>query len=396
MRIAELTTYTSRLNGGVFFALSALLPEIARTDRECELRVFGYADPRTEDDRDSWRPVQVEAFPPWPPRLFGYSPRFRGALAAFQPNLIHAHGLWTYLSLAALHVQKQRGTPVIISPHGMLDPWALGFSRGRKRIAAALFQDRLLNEAAVLHALNAAEASSIRAYGLRNPIAVIPNGVSIHEGPVQPPPWSASGNDRVLLFLSRIHPKKGLDMLIDAWSALAREGKNGLRWRLVVAGWDEIGHEAELKRLVGARSLSATVEFVGPLFGAAKAAALAHAEAFALPSRSEGLPMAVLEAWAYGKPVLMTSACNLPEGAAEGAAIEVEPNPMAVAEGLRRLTSLSDTERAEMGRAGRRLVERRYTWKQIGADMARVYRAVSSRAPLPEDLIFPSAGVSVP
>jgi poly(glycerol-phosphate) alpha-glucosyltransferase len=185
-------------------------------------------------------------------------------------------------------------------------------------------------------------------------------------------------------------------MLIDAWSALAREGKNGLRWRLVVAGWDEIGHEAELKRLVGARSLSATVEFVGPLFGAAKAAALAHAEAFALPSRSEGLPMAVLEAWAYGKPVLMTSACNLPEGAAEGAAIEVEPNPMAVAEGLRRLTSLSDTERAEMGRAGRRLVERRYTWKQIGADMARVYRAVSSRAPLPEDLIFPSAGVSVP
>src|SRR5450432_81437 len=140
MRVAELTTYTSRLNGGVFYALSALLPEIARSAPLDEIRVFGYADTHTEEDRPAWSPVKVDAIRPWPPRLFGYSPRFHPALAAFRPDLMHVHGLWTYLSMAALKVHRQAGVPAVISPHGMLDPWALGFSRTRKRIAAVAFQ----------------------------------------------------------------------------------------------------------------------------------------------------------------------------------------------------------------------------------------------------------------
>jgi poly(glycerol-phosphate) alpha-glucosyltransferase len=391
MRVAELTTYTSRLNGGVFYALSALLPEMARSAREDEMRVFGYADLHTEDDRACWAPLTVEAFFPWPPRLFGYSPQFRPALSGFKPDLIHAHGLWTYLSSAALHVHKSQGAPVVISPHGMLDPWALGFSRFRKRVVAKLFQDQLLNKASVLHALNVSEGRSLRAYGLLNPIVVIPNGVSLFQETVAGPPWAPKHGEKVLLFLSRVHPKKGLDMLIEAWPEFARRGDKGRKWRLVIAGWDEIGHEPELRALMATKRISAGIDFVGPLFGERKAAALAHADAFVLPSRSEGLPMAVLEAWAQAKPVLMTTACNLPEGAEEGAAIVVEPTSTAVGEGLNRLGGLTDADLAEMGAAGRRLVERRFTWTRIAGNMARVYRAVASREAPPSDLLLENA-----
>jgi glycosyltransferase involved in cell wall biosynthesis len=396
MRVAELTTYTSRLNGGVFYALSALLPQVAQIVGAGNMRVFGYADAHTEDDRDAWKPVEIEAFKPWPPRLFGYSPGYYRALADFGPEVIHAHGLWTYLSSAALKAHRRQGTPVIVSPHGMLDAWALNFSRFRKGVVAALFQDRLLNESTALHALNSAEAAAIRAYGLKNPIVVIPNGVSMPIGRPGAPPWSASRRDRVLLFLGRIHPKKGLDMLIRAWPGFVQSGGGGEHWRLIIAGWDEIGHEPGLRSLAADLGVADSVEFVGPLFGSAKNAALAAADAFVLTSRSEGLPMAVLEAWAHGKPALLTRCCNLPEGAAAGAAIEVEPEQYAVAEGLRRLGGLSDSERRAMGEAGLSLVEKRFNWHGIASDFARVYGAVASRSQLPSELTYPEEPGVVP
>jgi poly(glycerol-phosphate) alpha-glucosyltransferase len=394
MRVAELTTYTSRLNGGVFYALTTLLPEVARAMPEAQLRVFGYKDPHTEEDRHAWAPLGLEAFAPWPPRHFGYSPRFYPALEEFDADVVHAHGLWTYLSAAALRLHRRKGTPVVISPHGMLDAWALGFSRSRKRIAARLFQDSLLNSAAVMHALTLAEARSIRDYGLKNPIVVIPNGVNLPRGQVSPAPWTPSspGRDRVLLFLARIHPKKGLDLLLEAWPEFSRSG-GGRRWRLVIAGWDEIGHEPELKAMASARGILDSVEFVGPLFGPRKEAALSAANAFILPSRSEGLPMAVLEAWAHAKPVLMTGACNLPEGVSAGAAIEMEPTSLSVAAGLDRLAGMNESALSAMGIAGQRLAADRFSWGRIAADMSRVYRSVAARTTLPPDLLFGGSAV---
>ncbi len=398
MRISELTTYTSRLNGGVFYALTGLLPEVVRKMPDSQIHLLGYADRHTRDDAAAWGSVGVEAIPPWPPRHFGYSPRFYTALSGFSPDLIHAHGLWTYLSAAALKEHRRRGTPVVISPHGMLDPWALGFSRSRKRIVAALFQDALLHSASVIHALNASEAAAIRAYGLSNPIVVIPNGVSLPPTHSLSLPWnpSASGRDRVLLFLGRIHPKKGLDLLLKAWPGFTRPGGAGERWRLVIAGWDEIGHESDLKASVLAAGIGDSVNFVGPLFGEAKRGAFASADAFVLPSRSEGLPMAVLEAWSHGKPALISRACNLPEGAMAGAAFEVDPESDELGEGLARLAELGDERRAAMGQAGRNLVERRFVWERIARDFERVYRAVAAGTLLPQDLLYKGADPTNP
>lgn len=144
-------------------------------------------------------------------------------------------------------------------------------------------------------------------------------------------------------------------------------------WHLVVAGWVQGRHGQELRRLCADLGLARTVHFVGPQFGLSKAASFRRADAFILPSFSEGLPLAVLEAWSYALPVVMTRECNLPEGFETGAAIPVEVTTRSIAEGLRRLFRMADGERRAMGYRGRHLVARRHDWSVIAARMSSVY-----------------------
>ena len=130
------------------------------------------------------------------------------------------------------------------------------------------------------------------------------------------------------------------------------------------------------------------MEFAGPLWGERKQAALASADAFILPSRSEGLPMAVLEAWAHGKPALITSACNLPEGFAAGAALEIAPTVESILDGLKRFAALPAAQVAHMGDCGRRLVEQNYAWPKLAQDMTRLYAAAVAHQNIPADLRF--------
>lgn len=391
LRVAEMTRSTSRLNGGIFFAQIGILPQMARQGgTDLDLRVFGGADALSEQDGGCWPPVAVENFHLWPPRDFAYSPQWLPALRAFRPDVVHGHGLWIYPSWVSLRLHLQDGIPLIVSPHGMLDAWALSLSRLKKRLIARLFERAHLEAAAAIHALNHAEARAIRAYGIDNPVVVIPNGVDlpVETHAAKPRPDAPEGRDRTLFFLGRLHPKKGLEPLIEAWSQFTREGQPGRRWRLVIAGWDEVNLEARLRARVAAMPAKNSVEFTGPLWGEQKAAAYAAADAFILPSFSEGLPMTVLEAWSHGKPVLLSPACNLPEGVAAGAAREITPTPEGIALGLNWLAGLSDDEMRAMGAAGRRLIEQRFTWARLSADMIRLYTAVAARQPPPADLLF--------
>ncbi len=171
------------------------------------------------------------------------------------------------------------------------------------------------------------------AYDRRLP--VIPNGVDVPAKtdlrlPV--PSWHGGDNRRLMLFLGRLHPKKGISDLLEAWHFLVcRNPKMARRWRLAVAGWDDGGHEQDLRSKASALNLKEHVVFTGPLFGKDKQAALQHASGYVLPSHSEGLPMSVLEAWAYGLPVFMTDACNLGSAFGERAACRIssDPNEMA-------------------------------------------------------------------
>jgi poly(glycerol-phosphate) alpha-glucosyltransferase len=259
----------------------------------------------------------------------------------------------------------------------MLDPWALAQSRWRKRLAWRLFERGNLWRAGAVQALSGAELEAIRAQGIRSPVAIIPNAVSLpalQGAPLMPfaAPWSP-GEQRVLLFLSRFHEKKGLDPLLRAWQAVESESaRHG--WRLVLVGYGDQGRLAG--RVAEAQRCGelAGVDVLGPCFGAKKQACFASASAFVLPSFSEGLPMAALEAMGHRLPCLLSAACNLPGAFSAGAALQAEPEPPALAAAMCQLFALSPDERAAMGDAGRGLVAERYSWPRVAEQTLELYR----------------------
>lgn len=376
IRSAAITSSISRSAGGLFWSVRALCSSLI--DNNCLTQVFGLRDEYSTQDQHEWGQVPVSVFNPVGPRAFGYQQGLLRAMRTYQPDIVHVHGLWMYPSVAAMQWSAGKGL-YMISPHGMLDPWAIRNSAWKKKVASSLYEATHLKGAACIRALCTSEMESIRAYGLKNPVTLIPNGVDLPDLAVQfpMPAWESRlpVGAKVLFFLSRLHPKKGLLGLIEAWAqARVRCVAGADEWQLVIAGWEQGGHQSELERRACELNIADSVHFVGPQFDAAKAASLRRADAFVLPSFSEGLPMAVLEAWSYELPVLMTPQCNLPEGFAAAAAIRVEPDIESLVEGMAELFCMSDKERHEYGQRGRALVEQKFTWASIGAEMVDMYR----------------------
>ena len=325
MKIGLLTAHALRRAAGVWVSVAQLGKALAA--RGLDVEIFGIADDRGETDGVGWDGPPLNLHSARGSERFGYAPRLARALHGRCPSLLHANGLWMYPSLASLRWSRRARRPYLISPHGMLDPWAVRNAAWKKRLVGRWFEDAHLAGAACLHAVTEAEAHAIRAYGLRNPICVVPNGVDLPSETVfARPAWlGASEKDRrIVLFLGRLHPKKGLENLLAAWRDV-QSSPGASDWLLVIAGWDQGGHERQLRRIAEEHGIDRSLRFVGPQFDRDKAASFACADAFVLPSLSEGLPVAVLEAWSYGLPVLMTEACNLPEGFATGAALPLVP-----------------------------------------------------------------------
>ena len=376
VKIGLLTAHASRRAAGVWVGVARLGKALA--ERGLDVEIFGIADDWSATDGAGWDGPPLNLHTVRGSEAFGYAPRLARSLQGRRPSLLHANGLWMYPSLASSRWSRRTRRPYLISPHGMLDPWAVSHAVWKKRLVGWWFENAHLAGAACLHALTEAEARAIRAYGLSNPICIVPNGVDLPKAPMLARPALAAdaGRDRkIILFLGRLHPKKGLENLLAAW----KDGQSspGARdWMLVIAGWDQDGHERQLERIARAVGIGDSLRLVGPQFDGDKAASFACADAFVLPSHSEGLPVAVLEAWSYGLPVLMTEACNLPEGFAAGAALPIGTDPAGIAAGLRRLFTMSDAERCDMGARGRALVRERFSWRQVGEQMAAVYRWV--------------------
>jgi poly(glycerol-phosphate) alpha-glucosyltransferase len=314
---------------------------------------------------------------------FGYATGLDRRLDAQEFDVLHTHGLWTYASVLAARWGRRHRKPVVVSPHGMLDPWALAQSKWKKKIARVLFEGRHIDGAACLHALNDSEAAASRAWGFSGPIAVIPNGIAIPSASSAPRSRAGAGQGRTLLFLGRIAAKKGIRELLQSWSLLKAEGRLA-GWKLAIAGWGDARYEAAVRALADELRLGETATFLGPKTGAEKTATYAHADAFILPSHSEGMPMTVLEAWSFGLPVLMTRACNLPVGFERGAAVEIEPSPAALAAAIAAFIERSDRERSAMGSAGRTLVAEGFTWQAAAARLGAVYRWLLSGGHRPD------------
>jgi glycosyltransferase involved in cell wall biosynthesis len=380
IRSANLTGSISRNAGGLYESVRRLVQSLI--EGGVDVRVIGMLDEFTVADIGAWSPARVVSCRISRPKAFGYSRDFMRALIAYKPDLTHTHGLWQYPSVATNNYSRATHSPYVISPHGMLDPWAMKNSRWKKVIAHALYEGTHLRGAACLRALCESEARAMREIGLKNPICIIPNGID--------PPAAGSqkaesekpkAEKKVLLYLGRIHPKKGLVNLLKAWATVPQSD-----WILEIAGWDQGGHERELKALSSALGVDDSVRFPGPKFGEAKAACYRDCDAFVLSSFSEGVPMVILEAWAHDRPVLMTPECNLPEGFAAGAALRIETNVESIAQGLQNLFAMNAAERAQMGARGLQLARTHFSWPLVANELKQVYEWVLGGGPAPSCL----------
>jgi glycosyltransferase involved in cell wall biosynthesis len=294
-----------------------------------------------------------------------------------RPNLVHTHGLWLIHSLIVPVWCKLNKVPWVVTPHGMLNAKALEISKIKKVIAFFLYERVHLNSAACLHALTTNEAIFFRDYGLKNPIAIIPNGVnkvSVEFKRLFPSPNLK--NRKSLLYLGRLHPIKGMEALLDGWANLKNNNQLSSSWDLLIAGWGDDFYVKALEKKVNFLGISSSVILLGPKYDEEKRELLVSANAFILPSTSEGLPISILEAWTYCLPVLMTPECNLTECAFLGAGILIEPSKGGVESALDRLVSMSPIDLEIMGARGLQLVHERYLWKRIAMDMVKVYRWV--------------------
>ena len=301
-----------------------------------------------------------------------------------QADGVHIHGLWEQSTLIAARSARALRKPYIVSAHGMLEPWALSSSRLRKQVYAALFERDNLAGAACLHALTEAEARNYRAFGGNGgkgtPIAVIPNGVNVPEA-LSPEPFleafPAARGKRLILFLGRLHPKKGLGLLTGAWGNLAPAHKDAC---LVLAGPADEATRVELAQFAAQPGLAGQVLLTGMLERPLAWSALAAAECFTLPSFSEGLSVAVLEAMGAGVPVVITENCNLPEVKMREAGWQIRADAGELQAALGECLRNRPEDNKAIGRRGAALVAERYSWKVVAGQMAELYTWVQGGA----------------
>lgn len=307
----------------------------------------------------------VRSFPGVGPAGAYFNPSLGAAVReeVSRADIVHLHGFYTYPMLRGWREARSHGKPVVRHAHGILEPWILQRSRLKKKLAHLVFEDAAFAGTALWRALTAAEADQIRNNGGRGEIIVVPTGIDL--GPIDAAPRCLADR-KTLIFLSRLHTKKGLDLLLPAW---ARVQSRFPEWKLAIAGKEEDGSGARAAEFVRTNNLGGSVEVVGAIPQGGKFEFLKTGTAFILPSYSEGFSMGILEAMACELPVICTDACHFPEAQSLGGGWECGVSVDAVAQALVALMSCGEAELADRGRHARRLAQENYTWEKLAHDL---------------------------
>lgn len=341
---------------------------------------------------ESARNVHTSFYPQLGFRSAAFAPNLEKALQQKvkrenHAHIIHSHGLWQWPCYAAAKVANMTACAHLISPCGMLEPWSLAHSRWKKRVAWWLFQNRNLKGAACLHAMAEQEARNIRNLGFRNPIAVIPIGLDVstyytstRKDEIENK-WKSLKGKRLLLFISRMHPVKGLLNLAKAWGDLF---KNYPDWHLVIAGPDSGGHTRQVRSAITAIGAENATTFTGPVYGDVKRKLYASCDIFVLPTFSENFGIVIAEALASGKPVITTKGTPWSELEKHDCGWYIDTGVGPLREALREAMSSSDSKRAEMGKRGRALIKEKYSWPKIAGQMIDVYKWLLGKGNKPD------------
>ena len=375
MRVLHTIASLDPSSGGPARSVPQLLIALKEAGADVRLWVAGFTEP-------DWRRELTE---------HGIPVEFVTPPNLSQVTLIHDHGLWLPSNHRAAGWARESGIPRIVSPRGMLEPWALNHRKWKKRLAWWLYQRRDLHTAVALHATAPSEEAQFRKLGLKMPVFVIPNGValpkeasrvegreSMAEGGKTEKPKVKGGNQitpqanqKTALFLSRIHPKKGLPMLVEAWARVRPPG-----WRMRVIGPDELGHRAEIAALVEAAGLGNCWNLEGEADDSGKWEAIAGADLFILPTYSENFGISIAEALAGGLPVITTTGAPWGGLLDHGCGWWVEPSVDELTRSLAEATSTPIESLREMGARGRKWVAHEFSWKGIAQSMIKAYKTM--------------------
>ena len=382
LKVLHVTPSMSPSWGGPAVVVSELTSELVRQGVKCEIVTsHGY---RVGTGQLPAPNVPVAGFATeFPGRLWtGYSGGvFRGLMdRAGSFDLVHVHEIWHFPAVVAFFAARKHKLPYIVTIHGELSDWGLRQKALKKRLYRLCVLDRMLHGAGTIHAITNAEKEQVLRLGFENPVEVIPNGINPASYEDLPGPsrllqrFPALNGKRIILFLGRLHLKKGLDILARSFSSIARQFEDVV---LLVAGPDKFGTREHMESILRSNGVLDRTVFTGLLTGEDKLSAMSCADLFVLPSHSDVLGIAVLEAMAARLPVVITSNCEFPEVSENKAGLVVEMSEEAIAEAISRLLSNPDLC-GQMGQQGHKLVAERYTWQAAADSMIDTYRGLVS------------------
>lgn len=299
-------------------------------------------------------------------------------------DIVQTNAIFSVPNLPAYLACRQHNVPYVVIPRGMLEPWALSYKATKKKIYYKLFEQPALQRASAIQMLASTEAQQIYPLNLKTPLVISPNGIHQQDFDALPTghtfykKFPETKDKKLLLFLGRIDPKKGLDLLATAFGKVKTQFPNA---HLVIAGPDNIGFSPTAKQYFADNQCSDAVTFTGILTGQMKYSALAAADYYIAPSYSEGFSMSVLEGMAAGLPCIITTGCNFPEAAEARVAHVVPIDANAITGAL--LDCFSNPETASaMGKRARQFIFQNYTWDQIAQNLTAVYQNILDKQPL--------------
>jgi glycosyltransferase involved in cell wall biosynthesis len=384
MKVLMLTPYLGSIYGGPSKVVKELAQEISHLGIKVDIvTTNANSSSNLDSPIDTWileKYYRVQYFSCWHRHDFIISLPLANWLFhnVINYDVVHTHTIFSPLISFAHWVCKVHQVPYIITPHGMLEPWALSYKAWKKQFYYALCETFAFKGASAFQVLTAAEANNVKSLGLTCPSIVVPNGIHCKEFELLQRPemfyehFPSTRHKDLILFLGRIDPKKGLDLLAPAFASVHRQFPQS---HLVVAGPDIIGFLPTVQAYFSQAGCLDAVTFTGMITGSLKSAALAAASFYVAPSYSEGFSMSVLEAMASGLPCVITTGCNFPEATREQAVYIVNINTDEITKALIQCFS-APGEARKIGERARNFVFQNYTWEHSAKKLAQVYYTI--------------------